>query len=1105
MNGINFSDSNTSNYCLSVSDETSAKIITFIKSPYTGTIPISYSCDTECSIYIEDDLQGTASSLGTINLTTIQNLYISLIIEWYNTGGNFEVSFSWSYPGQSSIPIPSSYIYLPRLVGSSPYNINVVSSVCGDGYRTGSESCDDSDTTSGNGWDSSWSVENGWTWSGGSSSSKDVWTDIWGDAKKLSKTSTFWDDGNTSNGDGCDSNCSLETGWTCSGGNSSTKDTWSEIWGDGKRYNSNSSYWDDGNTSSGDGWSSSWSKETGFTWSGGNTSSKDTCIEVWGDGKRFSTVSTSCDDGNTLSNDGWNSSWNIEIGWTCSGGSSSTKDTWTEIWGDGKRFNTISTYCDDGNTLNGDGCNNSWSKETGFTWSGGSTSSKDTWTEIWGDGKRFNTISTYCDDGNTLNGDGCNNSWSKETGFTWSGGSTSSKDTCIEVWGDGKRYSSVSTFCDDGNTNNGDGWSSTCSNEIGWSWSGGSSSTKDTWSEICGDGKRFNSVSTYCDDGNSSNGDGWNSSWNIEAGWTCSGGNTSTKDIWSEICGDGKRYNSNSSYWDDGNTSSGDGWSSNWSKETGWTWSGGSTSSKDTWSEIWGDSKRFNTISTYCDDGNTLNGDGCSSSCSKETGWTCSGGNSSAKDSWSEIWGDGKRFNSISTYCDDGNTSNGDGWNSGCSKEIGWSWSGGNSSTKDAWSEICGDGKRFNSVSTYCDDGNTSPNDGWSSSWIVEIGWTWSGGNSSAKDSCTEIWGDGKRFNSVSTYWDDGNTSNGDGWNSGCSKETGWIWSGGNSSTKDACIEIWGDGIRFNNKSTYCDDGNTLSGDGWDSSWSKEIGWNCSGGNSSNKDIWVEIWGDGKKFNSKSTYWDDGNNISTDGWTSSCQIESGWSWIGGTSTKADVCEDIWGDGLKFDANPLKCDDGNVRSSDGWSKDWFIEDGYKCIVNQNHLSIWERTWGNGILELQYNEQWDDHNFNSGDGCSSLCKVEALFQWSLTESNLSIWTRVWGNGVFEPQSQELWDDGNTKSGDGWNYSWSIEPKYYWVTLTEQHNLSYWRLYWGNGIIDSGEDWDDGNIERGDGWDNDWHIELAYNWTNFSDKPSFWYPLWGNGKKDIAEFKY
>ena len=30
-----------------------------------------------------------------------------------------------------------------------------------------------------------------------------------------------------------------------------------------------------------------------------------------------------------------------------------------------------------------------------------------------------------------------------------------------------------------------------------------------TWSEICGDGKRFNSVSIYCDDGNVANEDGY--------------------------------------------------------------------------------------------------------------------------------------------------------------------------------------------------------------------------------------------------------------------------------------------------------------------------------------------------------------------------------------------------------------------------------------------------------------------------------------------------------------------------------------------------------------------------------------------------------------------
>ena len=30
-----------------------------------------------------------------------------------------------------------------------------------------------------------------------------------------------------------------------------------------------------------------------------------------------------------------------------------------------------------------------------------------------------------------------------------------------------------------------------------------------------------------------------NRSWGIESGWTCSGGSSTTKDIWTETCGDG--------------------------------------------------------------------------------------------------------------------------------------------------------------------------------------------------------------------------------------------------------------------------------------------------------------------------------------------------------------------------------------------------------------------------------------------------------------------------------------------------------------------------------------------------------------------------------------
>ena len=31
--------------------------------------------------------------------------------------------------------------------------------------------------------------------------------------------------------------------------------------------------------------------------------------------------------------------------------------------------------------------NRAWAIETGWTWTGGSSTSKDTWTEVWGDGE----------------------------------------------------------------------------------------------------------------------------------------------------------------------------------------------------------------------------------------------------------------------------------------------------------------------------------------------------------------------------------------------------------------------------------------------------------------------------------------------------------------------------------------------------------------------------------------------------------------------------------------------------------------------------------------------------------------------------------------------
>jgi len=83
-------------------------------------------------------------------------------------------------------------------------------------------------------------------------------------------------------------------------------------------------------------------------------------------------------------------------------------------------------------------------------------------------------------------------------------------------------YNFGSKDCDDANTKSGDGCSSICKVEKGWTCSGGNALTKDTCKEICGDGLDFFKYS--CDDGNYVNGDGCDRTCNIEAYHTCSGG-----------------------------------------------------------------------------------------------------------------------------------------------------------------------------------------------------------------------------------------------------------------------------------------------------------------------------------------------------------------------------------------------------------------------------------------------------------------------------------------------------------------------------------------------------------------------------------------------------
>ncbi len=101
-----------------------------------------------------------------------------------------------------------------------------------------------------------------------------------------------------------------------------------------------------------------------------------------------------------------------------------------------------------------------------------------------------------------------------------------------------------------------------------------------------------------------------------------------------------------------------------------------------------------------CDDGDTSSGDGCSATCTVESGWSCSG---VAPTVCAEVCGNG--IVTSGEECDDGNTSSGDGCTSSCDEQSGWSCTG----SPSTCSTTCGDG--IPAGSEACDDGNVTDTD----------------------------------------------------------------------------------------------------------------------------------------------------------------------------------------------------------------------------------------------------------------------------------------------------------------------------------------------------------------------------------------------------------
>ncbi len=335
-----------------------------------------------------------------------------------------------------------------------------------------------------------------------------------------------------------------------------------------------------------------------------------------------------------------------------------------------------------------------------------------------------------------------------------------------------------------------------------------------------------------------------------------------------------------------------------------------------------------------CDDGNTSDGDLCSSLCVPTE---C---------------GDGAV--NPGEACDDGNTDNNDGCSSACIPEE------------------CGDG--ITQDSEECDDGNTNDEDGCNTECVVpplcgdgliQIGEECDDGNTVDDDDCTttcelNLCGDGVIQPELGEQCDDGNTTSNDGCNSECG------------------TELCGDNVLQEDRGEHCDDGNTLSGDGCNAGCFIEycgdgvvqphLGERCdSSSGCSEECTYLSVCGDGEV--NPGELCDDGETVDGDGCSATCISESCGDGVlqvalaedcdDGNNVDGDGCSsfcarELCGDAILHDGEG--CDDGNTQSGDGCSDDCVFE---SC--------------GDGIVQLS--EDCDDGNPNSGDGCSNTCVDES----------------------------------------------------------------------------------------------------------------------------------
>jgi cysteine-rich repeat protein len=309
------------------------------------------------------------------------------------------------------------------------------------------------------------------------------------------------DDDNVSSGDGCQSDCEVQSGWNCSGQPSNC--TAKIACGNGVK--DAGEQCDDGNLTSGDGCQSTCAVQAGWTCAG----SPSVCTDDQSCGNGVVEAGEQCDDGDNSSGDGCQSDCTVQGGWSCSGSPSLCR--LEAQCGNGTK--EAGEQCDDGNVSSGDGCQSGCTVQSGWTCTG--SPSVCTQEALCGNGLK--EVGEQCDDGDVTSGDGCQSGCTIQSGWTCTG----QPSVCQPKAVCGNGLKEIGEQCDDGDVTSGDGCQSSCTIQSGWSCTGSPSVCIADGTGTCGNSVKESGE--QCDDGDRTSGDGCQSDCTIQSGWQCSG------------------------------------------------------------------------------------------------------------------------------------------------------------------------------------------------------------------------------------------------------------------------------------------------------------------------------------------------------------------------------------------------------------------------------------------------------------------------------------------------------------------------------------------------------------------------------------------------------